>query len=87
MSIGSLLQFVMYSGIAAVTFASLSEVWGEFQRAAAAAERLIELLYSEDNIFDPIYKTFWANKNIIFFIIHASKENFSWIIFFNKAIS
>ena len=33
-------------------FATLSEVWGDLQRAAGAAERLVELLHQESNIPD-----------------------------------
>lgn len=44
MSSGELAQFVMYAAFVGGGFAALSEVLGEFQRAAGAAERLIELL-------------------------------------------
>lgn len=44
MSGGELAQFVMYAAFVGAGFAALSEVLGEFQRAAGAAERLVELL-------------------------------------------
>jgi ATP-binding cassette subfamily B protein len=40
---GELSQFLMYAVFVAVSAASLSEMWGEVQRAAGAMERLIEL--------------------------------------------
>ena len=39
-SIGVLIQFVIYSAIVAASVAALSEIWGEIQRAAGATERL-----------------------------------------------
>ncbi|TVR94997.1 MAG: ATP-binding cassette domain-containing protein [Wenzhouxiangellaceae bacterium] len=44
MSPGQLSQFVLYAVIAAGSTASLSEIWGQLQRAAGAMERLAELL-------------------------------------------
>ncbi len=44
MSAGQLAQFVMYAAIVGGGVGALSEVLGEFQRAAGAAERLVELL-------------------------------------------
>ncbi len=44
MSPGQLSQFVLYAVIAAGSTASLSEIWGQLQRAAGAMERLSELL-------------------------------------------
>jgi ATP-binding cassette subfamily B protein len=41
---GQLSAFVLYAVMLASSGASLSEVWGEVQRAAGAAERLFELL-------------------------------------------
>ena len=42
---GTLLQFIILGGIVAGGFGSLSEVWGDLQRAAGASERLMELLH------------------------------------------
>ncbi|MCW9043016.1 MAG: ABC transporter transmembrane domain-containing protein [Pseudopelagicola sp.] len=53
MSIGMLVQFVIYSVMVAGAVGALSEIWGELQRAAGATERLIELLHAEDGIEDP----------------------------------
>lgn len=43
MSGGELSQFLLYAVFVAVSAASLSEMWGEVQRAAGAMERLVEL--------------------------------------------
>jgi len=53
MSVGELVQFVIYSAIMAGSVAALSEIWGELQRAAGATERLVELLHVEDTVLDP----------------------------------
>lgn len=53
MTIGELVQFVIYAGIMAGSTAALSEIWGELQRAAGATERLMELLGSVDSVKDP----------------------------------
>jgi len=53
MSGGQLGQFVLYAVLVAGSFAALSEVWGEVQRAAGAMERIIELLATEPEIRDP----------------------------------
>jgi ATP-binding cassette subfamily B protein len=50
---GVLGQFVLYAMFVAISAASLSEVWGEVQRAAGAMERLLELLDSEPAIRVP----------------------------------
>jgi ATP-binding cassette, subfamily B, bacterial len=53
MSAGTLGQFVLYSAIAAGSLGGLSEVWGEVQETAGAAERLAELLKTGSDITDP----------------------------------
>ncbi|MEE9570778.1 MAG: ABC transporter transmembrane domain-containing protein, partial [Gammaproteobacteria bacterium] len=53
MSAGELSQFVIYAVFVASSAASLSEMWGEVQRAAGATERLMELLTAEPNIVPP----------------------------------
>ena len=53
MSIGELVQFVIYAAIMASSTAALSEIWGELQRAAGATERLMELLGAVDSVKDP----------------------------------
>ncbi|KPN63449.1 ATP-binding cassette, subfamily B [Aliiroseovarius crassostreae] len=53
MSIGALVQFVIYSVMVAGAVGALSEIWSELQRAAGATERLVELLNAEDKVQDP----------------------------------
>jgi ATP-binding cassette subfamily B protein len=53
MSGGELSQFILYAVIVATSTAALSEVWGEVQQAAGAAERLMELLAVEPQIRAP----------------------------------
>ncbi|WP_127105196.1 ABC transporter transmembrane domain-containing protein [Pararhodobacter zhoushanensis] len=53
MSIGELVQFVIYSVLVAGAVGALSEIWGEMQRAAGATERLVELLGVVDTVLDP----------------------------------
>ena len=50
---GELSQFVLYAAFAAGAMGALSEVWGEVQSAAGAAERLSELLSVEPEIKVP----------------------------------
>ncbi len=50
---GALGQFVLYSAFAAGALGSLSEVWGEVQLAAGAAERLAELQETKPDIVAP----------------------------------
>lgn len=53
MSPGTLGSFVFYAIVVAGSMGSLSEIWGELQRAAGASERLIELLNEEPKISAP----------------------------------
>ena len=53
MSVGALIQFVIYAVLVAGSFGALSEIWGELQRAAGATERLVEILNTEDSVRDP----------------------------------
>ncbi|SHG79790.1 ABC transporter transmembrane domain-containing protein [Marivita hallyeonensis] len=55
MSVGSLVQFVIYAVMVAGSVAALSEIFGELQRAAGATERLVELLHAEDTVTDPAH--------------------------------
>jgi ATP-binding cassette subfamily B protein len=50
---GELSAFVFYAAMVASAVGSLSEVWGELQRAAGATERLIELLDTQPAITAP----------------------------------
>lgn len=53
MTPGELVQFVICAVLVAGSVGSLSEIWGELQRAAGASERLSELLTTEDSVQDP----------------------------------
>ena len=50
---GTIAAFVLYGGLLAGAFGALSEVYGDFLRAAGASERLAELLEAEPNIKPP----------------------------------
>jgi ATP-binding cassette subfamily B protein len=50
---GRLGQFVLYALFAGGALAELSEVWGEVQQAAGAAERITELLATEPEVRSP----------------------------------
>ena len=50
---GTLLQFLLYAVMAASSLGQLSEVWGEIQLAAGAAERISELLDEKPAITSP----------------------------------
>lgn len=52
-SIGALVQFMIYTIMVAGSLGALSEIWGELQRASGATERLVELLGAEDAVLDP----------------------------------
>jgi len=53
MSAGELGQFMFYAMFCASSLATLSEMWGEVQLAAGAAERLFELLQATSDVQDP----------------------------------
>ena len=50
---GELTQFLLYAVFVASGFGTLSEVWGDLQRAAGAAERLGELLDTKPDVTAP----------------------------------
>lgn len=50
---GELGAFVFYAIMVGSGFATISEVWGELQRAAGAAERLVDLINTRSVIDDP----------------------------------
>lgn len=52
MSVGELVQFVIYAVMVAGGVGALTEIWSEIQRAAGATERLVELLTAEDTVND-----------------------------------
>lgn len=51
---GELGSFVVYAFMVGSAFATISEVYGELQRAAGATERLIELIQVESEIKSPV---------------------------------
>jgi len=51
---GELSAFIFYAGLAAMAVATISEVYGDLQRAAGATERIMELLHSEPAIRAPL---------------------------------
>lgn len=51
---GDLAQFVLYAVLVSGSVGVLSQVWGEIQRAAGAAERLVELLNEQPTIKSPL---------------------------------
>ena len=53
MTPGQLVQFVIYAVLVAGAVGSLSEIWGELQRAAGATERLVEMLDATDPVTEP----------------------------------
>jgi ATP-binding cassette subfamily B protein len=55
MSAGDLSAFVFYATLVASSVGALSDVSGEFQRAAGAAERIAKLLDEEQTITNPAY--------------------------------
>src|SRR5512137_2014330 len=55
MTDGQLGQFLLYAGYVAIAAASLSEMWGEVQRAAGAMERLLELENAQPTIQSPAH--------------------------------
>lgn len=57
MTAGELVQFVIYAVLVAGAVGSLSEIWGELQRAAGATERLVEILQADDPVHDPAHPT------------------------------
>ena len=55
MSAGALSAFVFYAIVLATSLSGISELWGELQRAAGAAERLLELLGERPTIAAPAH--------------------------------
>ncbi|WP_368419497.1 ABC transporter transmembrane domain-containing protein [Rhodovarius sp.] len=50
---GELSAFVFYAVLLASSLATISEIWGEIQRAAAAADRLLDILATRPEIAGP----------------------------------
>ncbi|MBS3799241.1 ABC transporter transmembrane domain-containing protein [Pseudoalteromonas sp. BDTF-M6] len=53
MSGGELAAFVFYAIVVAMAVGTVAEIYGELQRAAGAAKRLLELLEVQSDIIDP----------------------------------
>ncbi len=54
MSPGELGQFLLYAILVSGSAASLSEMWGEIQRAGGAIERIVELLQARAQVMSPV---------------------------------
>lgn len=67
---GELGAFVFYAVMVGTAFATLSEVWGDLQRAAGAAERLMELLAETSEIPDRGTTTPECHKAMAFRNVH-----------------
>lgn len=52
-TVGELVQFMIYTIMVAGAVGALTEIWSELQRAAGATERLVELLKTQDAVRDP----------------------------------
>ena len=69
---GELGAFVFYAIMVGTAFATLSEVWGDLQRAAGAAERLMELLDETSEIPDTGIQTPASKTALAFERVHFS---------------
>ena len=67
---GELGAFVFYAIMVGTAFATLSEVWGDLQRAAGAAERLMELLAETSEIPDTGTQTPDSRTSLAFEGVH-----------------
>ena len=54
---GELSKFVLYAVFVATSGSTITELWGEIQRAAGATERLVELLNEQPEILAPAMPT------------------------------
>ena len=59
---GQLSQFLLYAGIVGIAAASLTEMWGEVQRAAGAMERIAELLAARPALTAPPHPAVWPER-------------------------
>ena len=55
---GDLAAFIFYASIVAGSVGTISDVWGDLQRAAGATERLIELLQAPNEIVDVLHSNY-----------------------------
>ena len=73
---GELGAFVFYAIMVAMSFATIAEVYGELQRAAGSAERLLELMAVESEI--PIPKKPSTTNDLAQHIIRFTKVSFNY---------
>jgi ATP-binding cassette subfamily B protein len=59
---GQLGQFLLYAGIVGIAAASLTEMWGEVQRAAGAMERIAQLLSAQPALTAPPNPASWPAR-------------------------
>ncbi|MEL6545245.1 MAG: ABC transporter transmembrane domain-containing protein, partial [Myxococcota bacterium] len=50
MSVGELMSYILYTGIVAIAFGTLADLWTQFMRATGAAERLFDIIDREPHI-------------------------------------
>ncbi len=50
MSVGELMSYILYTGIVAIAFGTLADLWTQFMRATGAAERLFDIIDREPTI-------------------------------------
>lgn len=63
MTHGEMASFVLYAAIVSGSVSTMAQVWGDIMRAAGATERLLELLYTETAITDPVNPLPLANES------------------------
>jgi ATP-binding cassette subfamily B protein len=75
---GDLGQFILYASIVSGAIGALSEVMGEAQRAAGAAERLLELLAVGSSIGNPSHPTPLPARTAGGAALHLAQVQFSY---------
>ncbi|MEM6730376.1 MAG: ABC transporter transmembrane domain-containing protein [Myxococcota bacterium] len=50
MSVGELMSYILYTGIVAIAFGTLADLWTQFMRATGAAERLFDIIDRDPRI-------------------------------------
>jgi ATP-binding cassette subfamily B protein len=75
---GDLGQFILYASIVSGAVGALSEVMGEAQRAAGAAERLLELLALRSSIASPLHPKPLPSRKVGGASLELSEVGFSY---------
>jgi ATP-binding cassette subfamily B protein len=75
---GDLGQFILYASIVSGAVGALSEVMGEAQRAAGAAERLLELLALRSSIESPLHPKPLPARKAAGAALHLADVGFSY---------